>query len=209
MASAASSAAAGGCRAAADTLAEFLERSASHSFVEQMTADPQADRHAPNKRSRPVLSGHYVPVLPTPLPAPRLLAHSAALARTLRMSDALVHSSEFVRFFSGDQAAAAGRARSWATPYALSIYGQPQVHNCPFKNDTGYGDGRAISIAEVAIAAADGSGKEERWEFQLKGSGTTPFSRSGDGRAVLRSSIRCVQSGGRNNFVYHSETYKC
>ena len=188
----ASASAAGACRPVlADTLADYLERSASHSFVEKMTADPQSERHAPNKRSRPVLTGHYVPVLPTPLPAPRLLAHSAALARTLRMSDALVQSADFVRFFSGDQAAAAGRARSWATPYALAIYGQPQVHNCPFKNDTGYGDGRAISVAEVAIAAEDG-GKEQRWEFQLKGSGTTPFSRSGDGRAVMRSSIRCV-----------------
>ena len=32
--------------------------------------------------------------------------------------------------------------------------------------------------------------KGERWELQLKGSGKTPYSRDGDGRAVLRSSIR-------------------
>ena len=32
--------------------------------------------------------------------------------------------------------------------------------------------------------------KGERWELQLKGSGVTPYSRRGDGRAVIRSSVR-------------------
>ena len=39
-------------------------------------------------------------------------------------------------------------------------------------------------------SGSGGSGGEQRWELQLKGSGTTPFSRGGDGRAVLRSSVR-------------------
>ena len=46
------------------------------------------------------------------------------------------------------------------------------------------GDGRAISLGEVVTAAG------RRWELQLKGAGLTPYSRSADGRAVLRSSIR-------------------
>jgi uncharacterized protein YdiU (UPF0061 family) len=46
------------------------------------------------------------------------------------------------------------------------------------------GDGRAISIGEVR------NNQGEIWEMQLKGSGKTPYSRSADGRAVLRSSIR-------------------
>lgn len=46
------------------------------------------------------------------------------------------------------------------------------------------GDGRAISLGEIVNAAC------ERWELQLKGAGPTPYSRSADGRAVLRSSIR-------------------
>src|SRR5207344_1598843 len=46
------------------------------------------------------------------------------------------------------------------------------------------GDGRAISLGEVVGAAG------ARWELQLKGAGRTPYSRSADGRAVLRSSIR-------------------
>ncbi len=62
--------------------------------------------------------------------------------------------------------------------------GKEYFSNCPFRNGNGYGDGRAISLGEVVLD------DQSRWEFQLKGSGTTPFSRSGDGRAVLRSSIR-------------------
>ncbi|GAV05201.1 hypothetical protein RvY_15369 [Ramazzottius varieornatus] len=46
------------------------------------------------------------------------------------------------------------------------------------------GDGRAIMLGEYVNKAG------EHWELQLKGSGKTPYSRSGDGRAVLRSSIR-------------------
>lgn len=40
---------------------------------------------------------------------------------------------------------------SWATPYALSIMGNPQYQNCPFGNGNGYGDGRAISVGEVVV----------------------------------------------------------
>ncbi|CAH8501565.1 unnamed protein product [Heterobilharzia americana] len=46
------------------------------------------------------------------------------------------------------------------------------------------GDGAAISLGEVV------NSRGERWELQLKGSGLTPFSRQGDGRKVLRSSLR-------------------
>jgi serine/tyrosine/threonine adenylyltransferase len=46
------------------------------------------------------------------------------------------------------------------------------------------GDGRAILLGEVKNAAGEG------WEVQMKGAGRTPYSRGGDGRAVLRSSIR-------------------
>jgi len=46
------------------------------------------------------------------------------------------------------------------------------------------GDGRAILLGEVR------NGRNEKWDLQLKGAGLTPFSRDGDGRAVLRSTIR-------------------
>jgi len=93
-----------------------------------------------------------------------------------------VSSEAFVAFFSGDQARV-GSLPSWCTPYALAIMGRRMVSNCPFGNGNGYGDGRAISVGEVVV---DG----RRWEMQLKGAGRTPFCRGGDGRAVLRSSIR-------------------
>lgn len=47
------------------------------------------------------------------------------------------------------------------------------------------GDGRALTLGELPVG--DGS---ELWDIQLKGAGKTPYSRFGDGRAVLRSSIR-------------------
>jgi uncharacterized protein YdiU (UPF0061 family) len=100
-------------------------------------------------------------------------------------------------------AAGADVFRSWATPYALSIDGNEYYDNCPFKTGNGYGDGRAISIAEVLVPPAAGTaagtetggdqggqGQGQRWELQMKGAGRTPFCRGGDGRAVLRSSVR-------------------
>lgn len=70
-----------------------------------------------------------------------------------------------------------------ATGYALSIFGNEYIDNCPFKTGNGYGDGRAMSIFEGVF-----NGK--RWEMQLKGGGPTPYCRGADGRAVLRSSLR-------------------
>jgi uncharacterized protein YdiU (UPF0061 family) len=46
------------------------------------------------------------------------------------------------------------------------------------------GDGRALLIGEYK------NNKGERWELQLKGQGKTPYSRTADGRAVIRSSVR-------------------
>ena len=74
--------------------------------------------------------------------------------------------------------------RPWATPYAVSVYGNEIPAPDPFGRGNGYGDGRALSLGEVT--GVDGA----RWELQLKGCGKTPFSRNHDGRAVLRSSVR-------------------
>ena len=46
------------------------------------------------------------------------------------------------------------------------------------------GDGAATYLGEVL------NDRGERWELQLKGAGKTPYSRAGDGRKVLRSSLR-------------------
>jgi len=150
--------------------------------VSQLTADPETEKYAPNKESRQVKSGHYVLVRPDPLPEPSLVIHSPVMAESLGISPEEVHSDRFTKFFSGDIDQLEGSV-SWATPYALSIMGNPQYQNCPFGNGNGYGDGRAISVGEVVVQG-------KRWEMQMKGGGRTPFCRGGDGRAVLRSSIR-------------------
>jgi len=155
-----------------------------NSFTREMTEDPEAAAHSPNQTKRPVKSGHFVPVLPKPLPSPQLVVYSPEMSEALGLAQDHCTSDEFVRFFSGDVAAVPD-SESWATPYALSINGAfLQNQQCPFRNGHGYGDGRAISIQEVVAPSG------QRWELQLKGAGTTPFCRGADGRAVLRSSIR-------------------
>ncbi len=187
---------------ASPTLTETERRFAQHasySYRERLDVDPDAARNVPNRESREVRSGHYVPVKPTPLPLPALVIASEDLAKELQLE--LPLSEPMVRFLGADSSAIPEFDFSWATPYALAIYGQPMYRQDPFGNGRGYGDGRAISIAEVLLD----NGK--RWELQLKGAGGersgfvallssflfivgTPFRRGGDGRAVLRSSIR-------------------
>ena len=159
--------------------------SADASWVRCLVEDPEAGKHAPNKFSREVKSGHYVRVKPTPLGHPYVVMHSPELAGDLGLDEASVGDARFARFFGGEHGALPfPEGESWATPYALSIMGEPMVRNCPFGSGDGYGDGRAVSVGEVK--APGGS----RYELQLKGGGQTPFCRGADGRAVLRSSLR-------------------
>jgi len=159
-----------------------LAGSANHSWIEQLSPDPEIEKFAPNKQEREVHSGHYVLVTPTPLPRPKLVIHSPAMADALGISDEEVVGEDFVVFFSGEQRRVP-ELRSWCTPYALAIMGEEYNHQCIFGTGNGYGDGRAVSVGEVLV---DG----RRWEMQLKGGGKTPFCRGADGRAVLRSSVR-------------------
>ena len=166
------------------TLAAFAQR-ADYSLLDALRADPQATADGHDHRPRQVFSGHYVPVTPTPLPDPELLAHSSALFQELGLSEALAHDEPFLRLFSGDISVAPEPMRpyGWATGYALSIYGSEYTQQCPFGTGNGYGDGRALSVFEGVFHG-------RRWEMQLKGSGPTPYCRGADGRAVLRSSVR-------------------
>ncbi|MCT0213253.1 YdiU family protein [Synechococcus sp. CS-1327] len=166
------------------TFAEFAQR-ADYSLLDSLQADPQASGDGHDHRPRQVFSGHYVPVTPTPLPAPELVAHSSTLFQELGLSEALAGDDQFIQLFSGDISVATAPLRpyGWATGYALSIYGTEYTQQCPFGTGNGYGDGRAISVFEGVF-----NGK--RWEMQLKGGGPTPYCRGADGRAVLRSSVR-------------------
>lgn len=163
---------------------EFVQL-ADYSFMNTLHADPNAKSDGDDHRARQVFSGHYVPVTPTPLAEPEYVSHSFSLFNELGLSDELALNQEFRQLFSGDISVAHPPMRQvgWATGYALSIYGTEYIQQCPFGTGNGYGDGRAISVFEGVF-----NGK--RWEMQLKGGGTTPYCRGGDGRAVLRSSVR-------------------
>jgi uncharacterized protein YdiU (UPF0061 family) len=110
---------------------------------------------------------------PTPVKAPRVLAHSREVARMLGFSEDDVRAPWFAEVFAGN------RVLPGMQPYA-ACYGGHQFGNWAGQ----LGDGRAISLAEVITPSG------ARQELQLKGAGKTPYSRRADGRAVLRSSIR-------------------
>ena len=167
-----------------NTFTAFAQQ-ADYSLLDSLQADPQSTGDGHDHRPRQVFSGHFVPVTPTPLPAPELVAHSSSLLQELGLGEALTRDPAFLRLFSGDISAAAAPMRpyGWATGYALSIYGSEYIQQCPFGTGNGYGDGRALSVFEGVFNG-------RRWEMQLKGGGPTPYCRGADGRAVLRSSVR-------------------
>ena len=139
-----------------------------NAFVRELPGDPEQ-----GVRLRQVEGALYSTVMPAPVAAPRLLAHSAEMAAVLGFSEADVAAPEFARLFGGNT------LLDGMQPYAAN-YGGHQFGNWAGQ----LGDGRAISLGETINAAG------ERWELQLKGAGLTPYSRGADGRAVLRSSVR-------------------
>ncbi|WP_117234788.1 protein adenylyltransferase SelO [Vibrio maerlii] len=165
-------------------LLEFAQ-AVDYSLLESLTPDPGSTKDGVDHRPRQVFSGHYVPVKPTPISTPFYVSHSHQLFEELGLDDNLALTDEFKQLFSGDMAQAPSPMRpyGWATGYALSIFGNEYIDNCPFKTGNGYGDGRAISVFEGVF-------NNKRWEMQLKGGGPTPYCRGADGRAVLRSSVR-------------------
>ncbi len=118
-------------------------------------------------------SAFYRRVQPTPLPAPYLVSFNEAAAGLLDLDASARTHPDFIEIFTGNKVPEG--AEPLAAIYAGHQFGTfvPQL-----------GDGRAILLGEVK------NSRGENWEVQLKGAGKTPFSRFGDGRAVLRSTIR-------------------
>ena len=73
----------------------FAER-ADYSLLEELRADPQASVDGDDHQPRQVFSGHYVPVTPTPLPEPELLAHSSSLFQELGLGEELLEDQHFL-----------------------------------------------------------------------------------------------------------------
>jgi len=115
----------------------------------------------------------YSRVCPTPVPDPYLVCYSPEALALLDLDASEMKRPELIETLAGNQLLPGMDAI--AALYAGHQFGHyvPQL-----------GDGRAILLGEVKNAAGEG------WEVQLKGAGRTPYSRGGDGRAVLRSSIR-------------------
>ncbi len=139
-----------------------------HWYAEDLPGDPD-----PRVIPRQVEGAAHSPVEPTPTESPSLVAHSSEMAALLGIADDVVSSDVFARVFSGNELLPGMR------PFAAN-YGGHQFGNWAGQ----LGDGRAISLGEVATA--DGGHQH----LQLKGAGPTPYSRRADGRAVLRSSVR-------------------
>lgn len=115
----------------------------------------------------------YRRVMPTPLPVPHLVSFNQTAAALIDLDPGEAQRPEFPRCFGGDL------LPPGADPVAMLYYGHQ------FGVYAGQlGDGRAILLGEVRNQAG------EKWDLHLKGAGQTPFSRDGDGRAVLRSCIR-------------------
>jgi serine/tyrosine/threonine adenylyltransferase len=109
---------------------------------------------------------------PTPLPAPYWVGRSNVLADQLNLSPAWLQSNDALHSLTGNL------VTSGSTPLA-SVYSGHQFGQWAGQ----LGDGRALLLGDIPSA-------QGLLEVQLKGSGLTPYSRMGDGRAVLRSSIR-------------------
>ena len=145
------------------TLRDLQALEFDNSFVRELPADRVQD-NVP----RQVPGASYTRVDPTPVASPRLLGWSAELGEYLGIAKP-----------ASAEVLGGNRVLPGMQPYAAR-YGGHQFGSWAGQ----LGDGRAITLGE--IFATDGS----RQELQLKGAGRTPYSRTADGRAVLRSSLR-------------------
>lgn len=137
-------------------------------FTRELPADP-----AKSNLPREVRGACFSRVQPKRVAAPELVACARDVAELIGLSDDACRSADFASLFAGN------RLLPGMDPYAM-CYGGHQFGHWAGQ----LGDGRAINLGEVV------NGAGEHWILQLKGAGPTPYSRGGDGFAVLRSSLR-------------------
>jgi serine/tyrosine/threonine adenylyltransferase len=137
-------------------------------YCKQLKADPNL-----SNCTRVVTDTFYSAVSPTPVKEPKILAWSDSMAELLNLNTPSTPIDETAQILGGNMVTPS------MTPYA-SRYGGHQFGAWAGQ----LGDGRAISLGD--LRGVDNC----TYEIQLKGAGPTPYSRRGDGRAVLRSSLR-------------------
>ena len=157
------------------TASELSDLTFDNSLVRELPGDAE-----PLNFRREVHGAVHSAVAPASVKAPRLVALSDEVAALLDLDVAGLaenaddpRAQHLARVLSGNETLAGMQ------PYA-ACYGGHQFGNWAGQ----LGDGRAITLGEVVSRAG------QRWELQLKGAGPTPYSRTGDGRAVMRSSVR-------------------
>lgn len=110
----------------------------------------------------------YDMTTPTPLKQAYMMSFNPQAAKLIDLDPTEAETQEFVDFING------AHLLEGSTPFSMCYAGHQFGHFVPR-----LGDGRAINLGET-----------QGWNLQLKGAGPTLYSRQGDGRAVLRSSIR-------------------
>ncbi len=143
---------------------------ASGEFSEDQAKDPAGWRFDNSYARLPEVM--YSRLSPVPVRSPRMAVFNAGLAEYLGLNADLLAGEEGVAIFSGN------RLPSGAEPLAQAYAGHQ------FGYFTMLGDGRAILLGEQITP------RGERFDIQFKGSGQTPFSRRGDGRAALGPMLR-------------------
>ncbi|KAK6534269.1 hypothetical protein TWF281_005599 [Arthrobotrys megalospora] len=158
------------------TLAELPK---SHVFTEKLPPDPntptpQSADSKPRPKPGLVKNAAFTWIKPEETPDYELLAVSPAAFDSIGLKRGQEKEEEFGKLVSGNKIYE--EHYSWAQCYGGYQFGHWAGQ---------LGDGRAISLFESTNPSTG-----VRYEWQLKGAGTTPYSRFADGKAVLRSSIR-------------------
>ena len=162
----------------ATSTAALEELRFDNQFTRELPADPRAD----NQR-RQVEGACYSRVKPKGMRAPAVIGFAKEVAEAVGLES--LAAAESIADLSEGYAQALSQVFSGSDlmagmdPHAC-CYGGHQFGNWAGQ----LGDGRAINLGEVLNAHG------ERWMLQLKGAGPTPYSRTADGLAVMRSSVR-------------------
>jgi len=139
----------------------------SNRFISELPADINE-----TNETRQVLNACFSYVTPRIPSDPKLIQSTSEVADLIGISKEETQSEDFLAVFSGKKVLPNSK------PYAMNYAGHQ------FGNWAGQlGDGRAIILAEIEH-------NHKVFALQLKGAGSTPYSRRADGLAVLRSSIR-------------------
>ncbi len=136
-------------------------------FTRELPQDPITENN-----TRQVPNALWSAVQPTPVKNPQLLAYSPEVASMLGLTKTDMQDASMINTLAGNHTLEG--MLTYATRYGGHQFGHWAGQ---------LGDGRAIVLGELI-------NDDKRYELQLKGAGITPYSRSADGRAVLRSSLR-------------------